>query len=217
MIRPDIREVCRYLGIRTGKPDPEIAEAVERCMNILEEAVHPVHALAYYPLTFEGETVCFADVKISSHDLYRNLEGCTEICIYAGTLGIETDRLIRKTSVRSVLDGAVMQAVSAASIEAYTDRICRQIESEANERNLYCHPRYSPGYGDLSLAVQKDIFRLMDLPKKTGMSLTDTLLMVPSKSVTAFTGLGPEPVKNRIRSCTECSMYMTCTVRKEEG
>ena len=50
-------------------------------------------------------------------------------------------------------------------------------------------PRYSPGYGDLPLAFQQDLFRALDCERRLGLTLTDSLLMVPSKSVTAIIGM----------------------------
>ena len=47
----------------------------------------------------------------------------------------------------------------------------------------------SPGYGDLALDVQKDIFALLDCERQIGLTLGDSLLMSPGKSVTAFAGI----------------------------
>jgi len=52
--------------------------------------------------------------------------------------------------------------------------------------------RYSPGYGDFPLAAQRELLSLLDAPRKVGVSLTDTLLMVPSKSVSAIIGIKEE-------------------------
>ena len=52
--------------------------------------------------------------------------------------------------------------------------------------------RYSPGYGDFPLTAQRELLSLLDAPRKVGVSLTDTLLMVPSKSVSAIIGVKEE-------------------------
>ena len=49
--------------------------------------------------------------------------------------------------------------------------------------------RYSPGYGDFPLAAQSTVLALLDAPRTVGVALTDTLLMVPSKSVSAIIGV----------------------------
>ena len=69
-------------------------------------------------------------------------------------------------------------------------------------------PRFSPGYGDVPLEIQKDIVMLLDCAKRIGVSLNDSLLMSPSKSVTAFIGL-QEPSgkmdKREVKSTNKCA------------
>jgi hypothetical protein len=50
-------------------------------------------------------------------------------------------------------------------------------------------PRFSPGYGDFDLSVQTNICDVLKTGKTIGVTLTDSLLMMPSKSVTAVVGL----------------------------
>ena len=50
-------------------------------------------------------------------------------------------------------------------------------------------PRFSPGYGDLPIEIQKDIFRALDCPRRIGLTLNENLLMSPTKSVSAIIGI----------------------------
>ena len=64
-------------------------------------------------------------------------------------------------------------------------------------------------YGDLPLDFQKDVFRILDTPKAIGLTLTDALLMMPSKSVTAIIGIGDQPADKEDRKehkCETCPM-----------
>ena len=49
--------------------------------------------------------------------------------------------------------------------------------------------RFSPGYGDWALSAQRELLRMLDASRTVGVSLTDTMLMVPSKSVSAVIGV----------------------------
>ena len=63
--------------------------------------------------------------------------------------------------------------------------------------------RYSPGYGDFPLAAQGALVALLDAPRKAGVSLTSSLLLVPPKSVTAVIGVrqaNPERSKANART-----------------
>jgi cobalamin-dependent methionine synthase I len=50
-------------------------------------------------------------------------------------------------------------------------------------------PRYSPGFGDVPLAVQKTFFEILECQKNLALTLNDSLIMSPEKSVTAFVGV----------------------------
>ena len=52
--------------------------------------------------------------------------------------------------------------------------------------------RYSPGYGDYPLSEQQRLLTILDAPRTVGVSLTDTLVMAPSKSVSAVIGVKME-------------------------
>ena len=92
-----------------------------------------------------------------------------------------------------------------------------KLKSEYEARGMYLMPRFSPGYGDLRLDHQKDWFRLLDISKQIGIELTDSLLMVPTKSVTALIGIGFDRSKTRCHGCSACNNRATCEYSKERA
>ena len=76
-------------------------------------------------------------------------------------------------------------AVSETKFHRGSLRSGQKMESEG----WYLRPRFSPGYGDFSLNHQTEIISVLQCPKKIGLTLTDSLLMAPAKSVTAVIGL----------------------------
>ena len=79
------------------------------------------------------------------------------------------------------------------------------------EYNTGLEPRFSPGYGDLPLSAQKNIFAVLDPERRIGLTLNSSLLMSPSKSVTAFVGLG-NTEKRGSNKCSLCEKT-DCTLR----
>ena len=74
--------------------------------------------------------------------------------------------------------------------------------------------RFSPGHGDLPLALQTDIFRALDCPRKIGLTLNGSLLMSPSKSVTALFGVTDGPGRTGAGAgCAACEKQ-DCAYRK---
>lgn len=125
-----------------------------------------------------------AELPFSSRDLTRILRGANEAYLFAATLGHDVDRLIRKYANLSAADLLIVQAIATTLIEHY-------IESEIASWGETLLPRYSPGYGDLPLSVQRDFLAALDPKGTLGITLTETFLMIPSKSVTAVIGIKP--------------------------
>ena len=66
---------------------------------------------------------------------------------------------------------------------------CEELSATEAERGRTIRPRFSPGYGDLSINLQRDIFSALEPTKMIGVSLDPDMFMTPSKSVTAIVGI----------------------------
>ena len=210
-------EVRRYMGFRGPvEASPETDAMIRKAIASLEKDCNPKFVSKAFPVTVEGFSVRFADVKIESRSLARNLAGCTECVLFAATAGPSCDMLVKRAAVTSSAYASCCQAAGAAAIEAYCDLINDSIKYEYEAKGLYARPRFSPGYGDLLLSHQKDWFRLLDITKCTGIELTDSLLMVPTKSVTAIIGLSPNKLPCVRQGCEACTMSQTCAFSRKE-
>ena len=143
-------------------------------------------------------------MELHSNSLQRNLAGCKEVYLFAATLGIAVDTLIKRAALMDSAKGAVMQAAAATVIEAYCDEENEKLRQEAAAEVLYLRPRFSPGYGDLSLDCQRDFLNLLKAQKNIGLTVTDSGLMVPIKSVTALIGISDIPTFCHKQGCEIC-------------
>ena len=117
-------------------------------------------------------------------DLHKNLKGCSQAFVFAVTLGFEADRHLLMLSKTSPSRHFIVDGYYSAAAEA----VCNYAEEKIKGK-LCCKPRFSPGYGDLPLAVQRDVLQALDAGKLLGISLTASLLMTPQKSITAIAGI----------------------------
>jgi hypothetical protein len=205
------------MGLR-GPVDisPDTDAMIKKAIGALEKDCSPKHVFRAFPVTVEGNEVRFADVVIKSRSLARNLAGCTQCVLFAATAGPFCDMLVKRASVTSSAYASCCQAAGAAAIEAYCDLINDKIKDEYEAKGLFARPRFSPGYGDLPLENQKDWFRLLDITRNTGIELTGSLLMVPTKSVTAIIGLSPDRLPCVRQGCESCTMSSACTFSRKE-
>ncbi len=181
------KEIMRYMSSQGG--GDEILGLVDECLTEVREMLQ--YKVCYAILTTEtdGNIISLPCGQIASRNLAKNLSGCDKAIIFAATIGIGIDRLISKYSRLSPAKALCLQAIGAERVEALCNDFCEKMESEFQGKGEKLRPRFSPGYGDLPLETQKMIFSLLDCPKRIGVTLGDTLLMSPSKSVTAFIGI----------------------------
>ena len=186
-VRTDRKEALRYLGYGKAIPDEVVLELMDSCEQELLAACQPRACWLPVPVSFPAPyTVDLGFGPVHSVTLSKHLTGCHSALLFAASLGIGADRLIARWSRLRPSRSAVLDALASAAIECWCDDV--EVEITRNEAK-HCE-RFSPGYGDFALEHQKDFLRLLDMGRLLGVSLTDTLLMKPAKSVTAVIGLG---------------------------
>ena len=123
MIELDRSEAIRYMGYHGTQPDEAVQASLTRCGEALQQAAEPKSIYRVFPLQhIDAQTLEIADVQIHSKNLARNLQGCSEVCLMAATLGIGPDRLIARASAVRMSDAVIYQAAAAAMVETYCDR-----------------------------------------------------------------------------------------------
>ncbi len=168
----------------------------EATLKLLDDCIGEAQGLLSYKVCYarfkvekNADELDLGFAKVVSHSLSLCLDGCDEIILFAATIGSSFDRLIGKYNIISPARAVLLQAFGSERVEALCDEFCRDMaESEGANGNIL-RPRFSPGYGDLPLEVQRDVFAALDPVKNIGVSLNDSLFMTPTKSVTAIIGI----------------------------
>lgn len=193
MLGENIGEVFRYAGISKADIPDEKSEtyslAIEAVKKI-RDAMNPRSCYIKFKLNIFNDEISFSDYSIKSHDLSLNLNGCHSVILFSATLGPKVDKLIQKYSRLNPALSVFLQSAGAMFIEEYCDELTKDL-LKSEEKNIFT-PRFSPGYGDVNLDVQKIFFNVLSCEKNLALFLNDSLIMSPEKSVTAFIG-----IKNR--------------------
>ena len=209
-----LKEVFRYLGYHNHVPDQTIQKIAIDCVTeLLDNCVMKEINKRYSCIVENKKIIIDNRVIIESKNLSKNLAECNELILFAATLGIQADILIQKYTRLDMSKAVIMQAAAAAVIEQYCDQCQYDIEYELQKRNLFLRPRFSPGYGDFDLKHQKDIIALLDCNRKIGLTLTDSLLLAPCKSVTAVMGISNQNRHCNKKGCEVCTKT-NCTFRR---
>lgn len=217
-----INEALRYLGVRPGGAENpaarELQEAAKDMLNRLESSITPktllrVYALSHQPdgsIVLTGADGCPV-MTLSGRLAQTMLKDCQQAALMLSTLGLPFDSLLRTQQARGMAEAAMLDALGNVLVEEACDRLEEALRSRFP--HLHLTDRFSPGYGDLPLALQPALLDMAEA-RRIGVSCTPSLLMTPQKSVSALIGLADRPQAARIRGCAHCSMNKTCTLRK---
>lgn len=198
------KEILRYMGAK--ETNKEIDEVLSECLTEIKNQFSCKVCYSEFEISVKEDFVDFGLFKAYSKDLIKNLQNCKKTIIFAATIGVGIDRFIIKYSKISPLKALVFQAIGAQMIESLCDLFVSDI-------NYYTLPRFSAGYGDLPLEIQKEIFKVLLPEKRIGLTLNESLVMSPLKSVTAIMGISDVPC-NEKKGCNLCSKK-DCEFRRE--
>ena len=183
----ELDEIARYMRMGRTVPDGALAERVAKIRDAALKSVRPARTMRRFPIS-GGKIASGGLILDICGTLARHIAGCHAAYLVCGTIGAEFDAFQRRASVSSGADALIVQATGAALIEKLMDSVEDEIRAELADGESIVS-RYSPGYGDFPLAAQRTLLGFLDAPRMVGVSLTDTLLMVPSKSVSAVIGV----------------------------
>jgi len=182
------RAVLDYLGYRGRAADERVLALIESTMSELNTLGPAKTVFSLWDCYVDESTISCAGLTIRSERLARHLKGCKQVSLFAATIGVGADTLIRRYLVSNIEKAVVADAVASLMVDMYCDSLEEEIACLPSVSCMRKTVRFSPGYGDFELYYQKDILRLLDAGKKIGLTLTEGHMLVPSKSVTAITG-----------------------------
>lgn len=183
-------EVLRYVGYNKANITEEDRLLVRDEINRIRPSLGGKACYRRFKIeVMEGGIIRLPYGDIKSNDLTRNLKDCEEIFVFAATIGSAFDREIVKANHTSMARASILQAIGAAAVEDVVESLVKELEQQVVTEGKHLRPRYSPGFGDYVLENQRGIFEILTPEKYTGITLMDTLIMAPEKSVTAIAGI----------------------------
>lgn len=182
-----IKNILLFAGYRASSPEVNYATRANIIKDRIEKAFTPRACYLKTEILDRGDD--FVDVlgmHLVSKPLASLLSPCDFVYLFAATTGANVDRELAKAKHTSPVDNMLTDAAGSAAIEATCDFVDDFLSKK--EGMKLCQ-RFSPGYSELSIDCQKDFLHLLDSERAIGLTLTDSLMMAPVKSVTAIVGV----------------------------
>lgn len=147
-------------------------------------------------------------------DIHRLLDDCSEAVLMAVTLGTALERRLMQEEVTNISNAYLLDVCASQAVEETADLYESCLREEILSAGKYLTNRYSPGYGDFPLSVQKILLEILNAGRAIGLTLTKTDLMVPRKSITAVLGISDRPKPDVYGGCRHCPLLTKCSWRE---
>lgn len=217
----DEAEVLRYMGYSGQKYSPElegrIRQTMQECLDVsqprglvqvFEVAGRGTSADGRPEVRLEGTALTLVGDSMREH-----MDGAVAVGVLAVTLGMANERMLKRLSLTDHIRQVIFDAASTTLVECAADAAEASIVRQAADRGLFTNFRFSPGYGDMPMQTQPVLLQTLDAQRRLGITLTPTLLMTPTKSVTAVVGMFHERQPSTHGSCKGCPCFDFCTIR----
>lgn len=213
-----LSEVLRYAGVRDERRcGEELRQEAARAVEEIGACAAPKQIVRECTVTVAEEGCVLDGIAVNSRDLAAHLRDCRRALLFAATLGSGVDMRIMRWSAVKMSYAVLLQAAAAALIEAYCDNACAALAERYATEGGFLLPRYSPGYGDFSLAYQKPLLEYMNAYKYAGITVSGGGQMTPMKTVSAVIGIAHEQPKDGGNACGggKCARcpHTTCAFR----
>lgn len=208
------RDAFGYMGYKGGEIKERILAIADECEEILLKAIKPFMVYRVFDIekTEKGIEIKNTSLIFRGKDIADHLEGCQKAVLMCVTLSAEVDRVIRSYEACGMEKALIADALASAAVEQVCEIAEKLIQKEVGDYNYTW--RFSPGYGDFPLEVQRDFLKVTDAAKRIGLTATATDILIPRKSVTAVMGISEKEIPQKRRGCSCCNMRDRCEFRK---
>jgi len=169
----------------------KVQELVEKAMEFGYRIMEPVAACKTLEIDRCGDSgVSFRDTAftVASSDITALLRSCRKATLMAATIGkaltLETGNLMAQ---KRMTEAMILDAFGSEAVEAVVDFLCGTLRECAAREKMTLTRRFSPGYGDWKLPVQRGILRELDA-QRIGIRVNENFILIPEKSITAILG-----------------------------
>jgi|ERR1035437_9153857 hypothetical protein len=136
----------------------------------------------------------------------------TQAAFFLCTAGEDFTRLTNELNEKGdIMEAYLLDAIGSLTVENVIGLIHEHLRLSFLSQDLKISNRYSPGYCNWPLSDQQTLFELIG-DNSTGITLSDSSLMTPRKSVSGVIGIGKH-LKHHEYGCKICS-NTRCMYRK---
>ena len=189
----DKKAVYSLLGYkkdRTKLPQ-KMADRVEKSFQDAEKLIEAKGAYIIRRIKKKGDLITLLDstTSLEGFSAINLLKNSFAVIFMAVTIGPGLENLAGQYTKEKQFENAlVLDTIGSEAAEASANSLNSYLLTLARQAKKTLTQRFSPGYGDLPLKFQKDMFRELSLDG-LDIILDNKFILFPRKTVTAILGV----------------------------
>jgi len=219
-IRVDPGEYSKQMGVELARLRQKAGweEMLGEAAAELERVMRPAVCWERYPVQEirHGRVMLENGLRLGKGFTTEKVMGGADTLIVAVlTLGDGPDRAVQNAQQQGAyLKAMLLHDLAATVVETLRQQFCHQLEIEARQAGRYTSATLSPGESSWPIEEQAVIFSLVDA-EQIGVTLTESLVMVPVKSLSLVIGEGQQEMgEGDAEPCGYCTIQERCRYRQ---
>ena len=201
-------DILHYANISKEHIDDRMMKDIIEMKELVLSLSEPRVTYQIFPL--ENGQLKNCTLKLKGNDIQRLLKESHACVILAATLGNKIDRKMKQIQMQNMTKALFFDCCANAAIET----VCDLFQEKMTNQYPYLTDRFSCGYGDMPVELQKEFIDTLDATKKIGLFVNENSILLPLKSVTAIIGIADKIQPAMVRGCNVCQMKEICELRK---
>ncbi|MDO8535669.1 MAG: vitamin B12 dependent-methionine synthase activation domain-containing protein [Candidatus Omnitrophota bacterium] len=153
--------------------------------------------------------------RFSSGKISGYIKGASHVVIFLVTIGegIEREAGIL-TKEKDPLEGYLLDRIGSFAVESLAESVEKKIRRDYSILKKSVSRRYSPGYCDWRIEEQRILSKELDF-SKIGVTLNESCMMQPKKSISAIVAIANKGVFNESGSTCGICDRKDCSYRRD--
>ena len=194
-----------------------ISKSLDECLTKARSLSKPNYIRVQKKITLVGEDFIEIEggVRFSNGRIAQYIKGSSDIVIFLVTIGDEIENIAGElTSGKDPLQGYLLDRIGSFAVESLAESVEKKIRRDYLRIKKSVSRRYSPGYCDWPIEEQRMLAKSLDF-SKIGISLTESCMMRPKKSISAVVAIADKGVFTERGSTCEICERKDCSYRRD--
>lgn len=196
--------------------DVAIAKSLDESLLKARTLAKPayIHIVKKVTAVEEGFIELEGGIRFSSGSISKYIKGSSHIVIFLVTVGEKIENAASElTKGKEALEGYLLDRAGSFAVESLAQAVENKIRKDYSMLKKSVSRRYSPGYCDWPIEEQHILAKILNF-SKIGVSLNESCMMTPKKSISAIVAIANKGVFTEQGSTCEICEKKDCSYRR---